>query len=234
VPHPTSGPRGATPTGRYATPTRDLAADILYPGFAAADCVFAVLALLPTCLYAPCMRSRFTPRKLESEQELYASALRALMRRAYSVYEMREYLARRCDEKDPVSVVVARLRENKYLDDGRYALEYARQHAHARRQGRYRIARELRGRGVMDQHIDAALEAIFAETDEALLVRVRIRRKLSNLRGPVDEKKLASLYRSLMAAGFSADTIRAEIRSATSAAPPDFADAASATDAEAE
>ena len=163
------------------------------------------------------MRSRFTPRKLQSEEELYTSAMRALMRRAHSVHEMREYLARRCDEKDPVSAVVARLRESRYLDDSRYALEYARSHANTRRQGRFRIARELRARGVMDQHIDAALEAVFAETDEALLVRTRIRRRLSSLRGPADENKIASLYRSLMAAGFSTDTIRDEIRSATRA-----------------
>jgi regulatory protein len=178
------------------------------------------------------MRTRFTPRKLASEEELYASALRALMRRAHSIHEMREYLERRSEKSDPVSAVVARLREQKYLDDSRYALEYARLHAHSRRQGRFRIARELRARGVMDQHIDAALAAIFAETDEASLVRVRILRKLSSLRGPADEKKLASLYRSLMAAGFSADLIRDEIRSATRAAAADRVEFSTTSDVE--
>jgi SOS response regulatory protein OraA/RecX len=38
---------------------------------------------------------RSNPGKLATEAELYAAALRALMRRAHSVHEMKELLARR-------------------------------------------------------------------------------------------------------------------------------------------
>jgi SOS response regulatory protein OraA/RecX len=110
------------------------------------------------------MRSRSGPRKLATDEQLYASAVRALMRRAYAIHEMRKYLERRTEDKEAVSTVVARLREQQYLDDARYALEYVRHHAQTRRQGRFRIARELRGRGVPDRHIEAALDSIFAET----------------------------------------------------------------------
>jgi regulatory protein len=158
---------------------------------------------------------RSSPRKLSTEQELYASAVRALMRRAHSIHEMREYLGRRADDRDLVSTVIAKLRENRYLDDARYALDYARAHAQTRRQGRFRIARELRARGVPDQHIEAALDAVFAETDEAALVRARLQRRLAHAHGPLDRRKLASLYGSLLRAGFSSDTIRAEIRALT-------------------
>jgi regulatory protein len=141
------------------------------------------------------------------------------MRRAHSIHEMKEYLGRRAQEKDAVSVVIARLREQNYLDDAKYARDYASLHANSRRQGRFRIARELRARGVPDQHIDAALDSVFTETDEASLVRVRIKRKLAHFRVPagkqIDQKKIASLYRSLTAAGFASDVIRAEIRQAT-------------------
>ena len=87
---------------------------------------------------------RSSPRKFETEEDLYAAALRALMRRAHSIHEMRDYLTRRADDADLVSRVVAKLRERAYLDDARYALDYARSHAQSRRQGRFRIARELR------------------------------------------------------------------------------------------
>ncbi len=140
------------------------------------------------------MRSRSSPRKLSSEQELYTSALRALMRRAHSIHEMREYLNRRAEDLELVSPVVARLREHNYLDDARYALDYARTHAQSRRQGRFRIARELRARGVPDRHIEAALDAVFAETDEAALVRARLKRRLAHVRGTLDRRQLASLY----------------------------------------
>jgi regulatory protein len=146
------------------------------------------------------------------------------MRRAHSIHEMREYLGRRAEDADLVSHVIARLRERKYLDDAKYALDYARQHANARRQGRFRIARELRGRGVPDRHIDAALDAVFAETDEATLVRMRLKRHLAHVRGSLGERKIASIYRSLLRAGFSADVIRAELRGVTRGELPELPD----------
>jgi regulatory protein len=170
------------------------------------------------------VRFSATPRKLLTEQQLYTSALRALMRRAHSIHEMREYLERRAEDKEHVSAVIVRLREHNYLDDSRYALEYARNHAQSRRQGRFRIARELRARGVPDRHIDAALNATFAETDETVLVRVRLKRRLAHIRGAIDDRKLASLYRSLLRAGFSADVIRAELKSVTRGEVPDLPD----------
>jgi regulatory protein len=175
----------------------------------------------------PLVPFRSNSQKIASDSDLYAAALRALMRRAYSIHEMKEYLARRAMDKSGVTVVVTHLRDLGYLDDAKYARDYARLHANSRRQGKFRIARELRARGVPDHHIDAALESIFAETDEIALVRERIKRKLASLRGlgdrPVAQKKIASLYRSLMAAGFPADVIRNEIRNATKIDPDEIA-----------
>ncbi|MGH9773155.1 MAG: regulatory protein RecX [Candidatus Acidiferrales bacterium] len=167
---------------------------------------------------------RSSPRKFTTEPELYASALRALMRRAHSIHEMWEYLGRRAEEQEIVSRVISRLREQKYLDDARYAIDYARQHAQSRRQGRFRIARELRTRGVPDRHIEAALAAAFAETDEAALVRARLKRRLARVRGSLDQRQIASLYRSLMRAGFATDIIRSELRSISREDLPDPSD----------
>jgi regulatory protein len=176
------------------------------------------------------MRQRSSPRKVSSEQDLYSSALRALMRRAYSTHEMKTYLDRRAEDKDLIPPVVARLRERNYLDDARYAVDYANQHIKLRRQGRFRIARELRARGVPDRYIDAALETVFAETDESSLVRTRLKRRLAHLRGPLDQRKIASLYRSLLSAGFSSDMIRGELRGVTKGDLPEFTDAAPSDD----
>jgi regulatory protein len=171
-------------------------------------------------MLAPSMTFAISSRKLTTETELYDAATRALMRRAYSVHDMRVYLARRTDDEELLGTVMARLRVAKYLDDARYALDFARQHANSRRQGRYRIARELRTRGIADTHIESALAAIFAETDEAALVRARLQRALVSLskgsdrQGSLDQRKVARLQRSLMRAGFSGDVIRAELKAA--------------------
>jgi regulatory protein len=163
---------------------------------------------------------RRTARKLATETELYTAAVQALMRRAHSVHEMGRLLTRRAEDAGLIDAVLDRLKQHQYLDDSRYALEYTRSHARARRQGRFRIARDLRARGVPNRHIQAALEAVFAEVDEAALLRARLQRHLANLRGKLDARKTASLYHSLMRAGFSPDVIRAELRGAARCAHP--------------
>jgi regulatory protein len=139
---------------------------------------------------------------------------------------MRTYLERRADQPAAAKKVLARLREQRFLDDARYAVDFARHHAKARHQGRYRIVRELRLRGVPDPHIEAAVAQAFAETDEAVLVRKIVERRMRALRGPLDQRKVASVYRSLLRAGFDAQLIRRELRSAGNEAASDLPDAA--------
>jgi len=151
------------------------------------------------------------PRQIDTAEELHASALRALMRRAHSVHQMRLTLERRCDDAALVRAELDRLKEQRLLDDARYAREFARTHAAIRRQGRFRIAQELRRRGVPDRHIEPALDEVFTANDESALLRQRLERKLRSMRGPLDERRIASLYRSLLRAGFSPDQVRTAI-----------------------
>jgi SOS response regulatory protein OraA/RecX len=77
------------------------------------------------------------------------------------------------------------------------------------------VARDLRSRGVPDRDIDAALKESAEQNDETAIVRQRIERKLRSYRGEIDEKKMASIYASLLRAGFSADVVRRELKSLT-------------------
>jgi regulatory protein len=162
------------------------------------------------------------PRQLETEAEMYDVALRALMRRAHSIHEMKKKLERRSDNKLLVQVVMARLKENGLIDDARYAKQFARQRTESRKQGKFRVARDLRARGVPDKHIEAVLEETSKSTDEGAMVRQRIERKLRSCRGEIDEKKMASIYGSLLRAGFSADLVRRELKAAVREDIPDI------------
>jgi regulatory protein len=155
------------------------------------------------------------PRQIDSEPALYDAAIKILMRRAHSVSEMKKALIRRTADIDLIQKVIARLKQNGYIDDARYAKQFARQRTEGRKQGKFRVARDLRARGVPDRHIEAALEEAAQNTDEAAVVRQRIERKLRSYRGEIDDRKLASIYRSLLRAGFSADVVRRELRSLT-------------------
>jgi len=155
------------------------------------------------------------PRKLDTEQDLYDYALRILMRRAHSVHEMKQKLLRRADSELLAQVVLARLKESGQLDDSRYAKQFTRQRTEVRKQGKFRITRDLRARGVPDRHINTAIAESAESHDEAAVVRQRIERKLRSLRGEISDKKFASIYRSLLAAGFPSDLIRRELKSFT-------------------
>jgi regulatory protein len=155
------------------------------------------------------------PRQVETETELYEAAVRALMRRAYSVYEMKQLLGRRTEDDSLLKTVMDRLKRGKMIDDERFAKQFARQRTEIRRQGKFRIARDLRARGVPDRHIEAALADSAKETDESTVVRQRLERKLRSFRGEITENKIASMYRSLLRAGFSADVVRRELKAIT-------------------
>jgi regulatory protein len=155
------------------------------------------------------------PRQVENETELYEAAVRALMRRAYSVYEMKQLLGRRTEDDELLKTVMDRLKCAKMIDDERFAKQFARQRTEIRRQGKFRIARDLRARGVPDRHIEAALAETAKETDEGGVVRQRLERKLRSFRGEINENKMASMYRSLLRAGFSADVVRRELKAIT-------------------
>src|SRR5271170_6531427 len=107
------------------------------------------------------------PRQVETETELYEAAVRALMRRAYSVYEMKQLLGRRTEDDKLLRTVMDRLKRAKMIDDERFAKQFARQRTEIRRQGKFRIARDLRARGVPDRHIEAALAEAAKEIDES-------------------------------------------------------------------
>jgi regulatory protein len=149
---------------------------------------------------------------METEAELYDVAVRALMRRAHSVQEMKRKLERRSENKLLVQLVMARLKESGLIDDARYAKQFARQRTESRKQGKFRVARDLRARGIPDRHITEALEETAKTSDEGAMVRARIERKLRSYRGEIDEKKMASIYGSLLRAGFSADVVRRELK----------------------
>src|SRR5580700_1956714 len=128
------------------------------------------------------------PRQLGTEAQVYDASIKILMRRAHSVHEMKKALARRCEDAEIVKSVVERLKRENLIDDARYAKQFTRHRTTTRKQGEFRIARELRSRGVPDKHIETALTESAETSDAALLVRARIERKLRSFRGEVDDR----------------------------------------------
>src|SRR5258705_3862579 len=155
------------------------------------------------------------PRQLETEAAVYDAAIRILMRRAHSVHEMKKALARRCEDDKIVRNVVERLKRENLLDDARYAKQFTRLRTESRKQGEFRIARDLRARGIPDRHIETAINEAAAASDPAAIIRQRIERKLRLVRGEIDERQMESLYRTLIALVLPSDLIRKELHRIT-------------------
>ena len=133
------------------------------------------------------------------------AALRALGMRGHSAGELRDKLRRRGSQED-VDAVMASLQEAGYLDDRQFAQNYAatRLENHL---GKMRVIRDLRQRRVAPNLAQQVTEETYRDTNESALIDEFLQRKY---RGKqlgtflADEKNLASAFRRLRYAGFSA------------------------------
>jgi regulatory protein len=117
------------------------------------------------------------------EDACYQAAIRLLQYRWRSEHEIAQRLQQRGFDPEEVRLVLDRLRQEHWLDDRRFAGEYARTRR-LRRVGRFRIERELQSLGVPSEDVAAA--AGDQATERANLIEVcqkRIR-VLGRLRGP--------------------------------------------------
>jgi regulatory protein len=155
-------------------------------------------------------------RQISDGEELYEVAVGALARRAHSVHQMCQFLERHATHPSLADAVLGRLRASGMVDDARYARQFARDRAANRRQGWFRIARELRARGVADRFIQEALQELASEVDEEAMIRHRVQKWLRRhgVADPraLDRRRTASLYQSLLRAGFAGDRIRSELQ----------------------
>ena len=144
-------------------------------------------------------------RKDYTEESLYEYAVGALGRRMRSVAElkrlMRPRVAHQEDADRLVEAVVERLKQQKYLNDARYAESYSTNRKENEKFGRLRVITDLKARGVHGDVIDSAMKTTYGDTDEVELAKKFLQRK--RVRPPEDEKATARIFRMLLRAGFS-------------------------------
>ncbi|MDP8978990.1 MAG: recombination regulator RecX [Acidobacteriota bacterium] len=147
--------------------------------------------------------------KLLDRDHLYEYALRTLGGRAYSLGELREKLRRRAAAAEDIEGVLGRLKEHGYLNDKRYADNFAAARLENEGFGRGRVLRDLRQHRVAPALAEQAVQRVFQDTDEVALIESFLARKyrgkdLGKFLG--EEKNLAGAYRRLRYAGFGAGT----------------------------
>jgi regulatory protein len=144
--------------------------------------------------------------KLFQETQLLSYAVRLLGGRAHSTGELREKLRRRAERIEDVDLVLAKVKEFGYLDDRRYAENYAASRLENQGLGKMRVLRDLRQRRVAPKLAEQVTEKTYQDTDESDLIEGFLKRKYRGKRlGEFlnEEKNLTGAYRRLRYAGFS-------------------------------
>lgn len=149
------------------------------------------------------------PKPHLNEAGLYDYAIKALGRHMRTEVELRRLMHQRVEPgprgDEVISAVVARLREQRYLDDQSYAETYARLRKENEKFGQRRVRQDLRQKGVPASLVDKTIDESYANTDEEKLARLHLERK--RIRKPTNEKETARIMRRLVAAGFSTGVI---------------------------
>ncbi|PWU07124.1 MAG: hypothetical protein C5B51_10850 [Terriglobia bacterium] len=148
-------------------------------------------------------------RRLDDEA-LWSYALKVLGGRAHSAGELREKLRRRAERVAAVEEVLGRLKDRGYLDDRRFAENFAAARLANERLGRTRVVRDLRQRRVAPSLAEHTVRQVYQDVNEEALIEEWVRRKyrLAPREGLFrEDKDMAAAYRRLLRAGFRAGEV---------------------------
>lgn len=150
-----------------------------------------------------------SPKTFLNEAGLYDYAVKTLGRAMRTEAELRRLMRTRAEPGDPgeavIAAVVARLKEQRYLDDAAFAETFARLRQENEKLGQRSVRQKLAQKGVAARVVNDAVEARYAGADEEALARQHLERK--RIRKPENPKETARVMRRLVAAGFSTGVI---------------------------
>jgi regulatory protein len=151
------------------------------------------------------------PKKKQplDEGALYEYSVGALGRRMRTVAELKRMMRSRVEEGDAgetkIERVIARLKEQRYLNDTNFAADYTRLRQENNSFGKRRVQQDLIQKGVHANVIAKTLDTAYENVNEEELARQHLTRK--RVRKPANEKEVARVMRMLMRAGFSTGVI---------------------------
>ena len=149
-------------------------------------------------------------QRIYDEEMLYEYAVGALGRKMRTVAELKRLMRERVKQQGEigqllVEVVVAKLKEQKYLNDTNYAESYSRFRKENEKFGRQRVVQDLKAKGVHGDIIEKTVGAAYEDVNEEQLAREYLQKK--RIKKPAGQKDAAKVFRSLVRAGFASRVI---------------------------
>jgi regulatory protein len=137
----------------------------------------------------------------------YLDGLKMLARRELSEHQIRQRLARKGHDSDLIDEAVARLRQERAIDDARVAAAIARTETTVKRRGRLRVRMQIERAGIDKSIAKAALDDAFDRIDDDGLLEAALRKRLRDRNHIADQREFQRLYRYLTAQGFESERI---------------------------
>ena len=138
-------------------------------------------------------------------------AYRLLSYRSRSARELRDRLQQRGYGTSIIDEALRQLAAEGYVDDYKFALDWARYRLQARPMGRRRLAWELQQRGIEPESLEEVLREVYVEFDEATLAEQAIHKRLRTRGALLSVRERQQLARYLIGLGFEPDTIAAAL-----------------------
>ena len=130
-----------------------------------------------------------------------------LARRELSEAQVRQRLARRGHDEDAINSAVARLIEERAIDDERVAAAIARTETSVRRRGRLRVRRQIEHAGIAAPTARRAVDEVFGDIDNDAYLQASLAKRLRGRETIADDKAFQRLYRYLVGQGFESDQV---------------------------
>ena len=152
-----------------------------------------------------------TPEELR--KRTFERAIKLISAKSRSISELRERLlqGRNVNSAD-VESVIARLKEYGYLNDERFAFNYASLKVKQRPIGRRRLERDLKFKKVEGAVADHALELVYGETSEDELIDRAIEKRIRLKGKPTNRLEAKSLFDYLLRQGFPFELVSDKVR----------------------
>jgi regulatory protein len=137
----------------------------------------------------------------------YLDGLKMLARRELSERQVRQRLARKQHDADDIDLAIARLLEERALDDARVAEAIARTETLVRKRGKMRVRLQIERAGIAKDTAAKAIDEVFGAIDDDALLEASLAKRLRGRETLADDREFQRLYRYLSGQGFDSDRI---------------------------
>jgi regulatory protein len=130
-----------------------------------------------------------------------------LARRELSEHQVRQRLGRKQHDPDEIDAAIARLREERALDDARVAEAIARTETLIRKRGKMRVRLQIERAGISKDTAKHAIDDVFGAIDDEALLEASLAKRLRGRDTFADDREFQRLYRYLIGQGFESDRV---------------------------